>query len=340
MNCRSPFDRRCSSGFTLVELLTVLGIIGLLAALVLPAVQQAREAASRARCANNLRQIGVALHGYHAAFGVFPAVMGGTDFSPPHRLWKHYSIFTQLLPQLDAAPAYHAINFSVGLRDVYLYPENEGIEVNATVMATRLAVLLCPSDPGGGDPGWTGGTNYRVSLGWTQYIGDSPDPFGGPLGTLWRNSSAAATRDGLSMTVAFGEKLRGRAEGKRINPRTDQIIGIWAGRDPDETLAHARSQGGTPFGFHTHAGLSWFIGTLSHTHYNHVMVPNGTTVDYVCRGVSPYIGLAGARSNHPGGVQSMMADGSVRFVADPISREVWKALGTRSAGEIIPSDGG
>ena len=154
-------------------------------------------------------------------------------------------------------------------------------------------------------------------------------------------SSAAATTDGLSNTVIVSEKLRGRIApfgDKSMNPRTVMIVG---GRGlpftADESLAACRAQRGTPRGFYTTSGLSWMIGTLSHTCYNHVVEPNSTMPD--CIGfANPIDGILGARSNHKGIVQAAMADGSVRRISNGVSRAVWRALGTRAANELI-SDG-
>ncbi len=331
------------SAFTLIECLVVLGIVGLLAALVLPAVQQAREAARRVRCANNLRQIGLATQAYHATFDLFPIPYGMMNQANGRTsMLKSFSIFTQILPQLDQAPLFHACNFEVPHYDPYMKfwvggsYITRGYESNTTAMATTLDVLLCPSDGGNGDPGWTGGSNYRANLGTEM----SYSSVNGPLMNSLRFVSAAATRDGLSNTVAFSEKLRGRVDGTVLDPRTDIIaVGLLGlNISVEKARAACGSQRGMPRGFVTATGLCWFTGTLTHTCYNHTLTPNSTIPDCTASASAPIDGLMGARSNHPGGVHAAMADGSVRFIRDTIAQETWSSLGSCASGEVVSAE--
>ncbi len=337
------------SGFTLVELLVIIGIVGLLAALLLPAVQQAREAARRARCGANLRQIGLALHGYHGANNVFPAANGLPFWQPgvPHYSGYYhmcnFSGFSRLLPYLDQQPLYDAVNFEVATRDPY-FPVptrwgSSGAESNTTVMGTVVDLFLCPSDGGSGTPGSTGGTNYRFNLGAERWATWSVDSSSGPL-LSFGYSSAAATTDGLSNTVILSEKLRGRVGGTTLNPRTDMVDGgLGLPYTIEETYAGCSSPDGRPGNFYSDTGLTWFIGGHAHTAYNHVIEPNSVIPDCLV-GYQPSsaLGLFGARSNHPGGVQAAMADGSVRFVVNSIRREVWMAIGTNAGHEVLAND--
>lgn len=329
------------SGLTLVEALVTIGLLGLLAALILPGVQSARGAAQRARCANHLRQIGLALQSYHTALGVFPMACGLPNTerigpSPSIVDMKQYSAFTLLLPFLDQEPLFHSINFDVGIRDPYLFARlDRGSEANATSMGTTIGLFLCPSDSVTGDAGWTGGTNYRVNLGSDRWNTLRAKSSNGPL-MSYRAATAAATTDGLSNTVALSEKLRGRRDGTRFVARTDMMVGgLGLPSTPEESLVDCAGRRDVARGFYSCAGLTWFVGTLSQTCYNHAIEPNSTVPDCVLELSDPISGLVGARSNHPGGVNTVMADASVRFVTNSIRREVWTALGTRAGGEVV-----
>jgi prepilin-type N-terminal cleavage/methylation domain-containing protein len=326
------------SGFTLIETLVAIGLVGLLVALALPAVQQAREAARRASCLNNLRQIGLAVQAYEASFGVYPTNVGNPETGgrgPSGFLFpKNYSVFTQLLPQLDQVPLYNAFNFQVPLLSPY-HPAaggqfRWGIEVNRTVLAAKLTILVCPSDGGGaGGPGWTGGVNYRVNLGTDRWHLAQ-----GPLSDMRQYRSGAAVTDGLSYTVAFSERLRGGNEAKRLDPRRAMIIGgLGAPYSADESLAACIAQRGAPRGFFPFAGLAWAAGDHGQTCYNHILEPNSTVPDCILAPTAG-AGIVGARSNHPGGVHTALADGSARWVSNTITRQTWRALGTRAGREI------
>lgn len=166
------------AGFTLIELLVTIGILSIVMALILPAVQSAREAARRVRCASNLRQIGLALQAYHATHNLFPTPWGMPNRGGEGRsivLLKQFSIFTQLLPHLEESALYASINFDTGIDDFYLRPhvrEAEGTEPNRTAIATRLGLLICPSD-GVPQEAQSGGTNYRANLGSDRWYSPS-----------------------------------------------------------------------------------------------------------------------------------------------------------------------
>ncbi len=337
-----PVRRLRRRGHSLIEVLTVVGIAGILAALLLPAVQSARESARRLQCANNLRQIGLALQSYHAGYGVFPSACGmpnyqGREMSTPIVDMKQYSAFSQLLPFLDQQLLFSATNFSVAIQDPYLFPLGDaqrGAAANGTALATRLGVMLCPSDPGLRNVVPTGETNYRVNLGTERWSYTGSRPTSGPLGSH-TCLGAQATTDGLGNTVAFSEKLRGRTVASPVDARTDMLIGgLGLPASVDESLERCQTQLNESSPYYTTSGLTWLVGTLSQTCYNHVLVPNGTTPDCILGLTNPINGLIGARSNHPGGVEAAMADGSVRFVKGSIQREVWQALGTSAGGEL------
>lgn len=327
-------------GFTLIELLVVLGVVGLLASLILPAVQAARSAAARAACGNNLRQIALALHSYHASQNVFPSASGLPNHGAGRSIVtiKQFSAFSRITPFLDAADVYNNTNFSTNLTDFYIFTfYNSGdpwFNPNLTVMGTTLGVLLCPGDARGeGAP--TAGTNYRVNLGADRWSTLVDSPLNGPL-MSYRSSPAADVTDGLAHTALLSEKLRGRMRSERPDPRRDMIAGgLGAPYTAQEALAACRGRRGAPDGFFPTAGLCWLLGTLSHTCYNHVVDPNGSDPDCVLPRGNPVAGIVGARGNHAGGVQAAMADGSVRFVSNSIQSSVWRAIGTRAGNEVV-----
>ncbi len=336
---RRPHHR---SGFTLIELLVVMGVIGLLIALLLPAVQAGREASRRLQCASNLRQIGLALHGYLATFDCFPAAHGAPNGTisrngqPLGYQLKLFSVFTQLLPNLDQAPLYQSINFSVSLNDPYGNPTPylvSGTEAHTTAMATLLNVLLCPSDTAAKTDD-TGGSNYRASQGSSISFTVDQSPTCGAFTPLLYLRPAGVI-DGLSQTAAFGEKLRGHEAGPfdpRIGMFTNSSVVL---TDLTTFRSLCRDQSGPPQIYRNSVGLTWFVGSLAQTTYNHGLEPNASSPDCAVFGTVPPSGIVGLRSNHPGGVTVGMADGSVRFVKNGINFEVWRALGTRAGGEVV-----
>src|SRR5579875_132745 len=198
-------------GFTLIELLCVVLVIGLLVALVLPAVQQSREAARRAACANNLKQIGEALSGHHASFDRYPAGMRpvgrtprGTPFASPSPMSPH----AQLLALLDQGPLYNNLNFSNNLTFGRALPPEALGPANSTIAATPLSVFLCPSDRP-----LRPGSNYRGNAGPNPFAMESKSRTGG--GGAFPAVMATSTRDfidGLSNTVGFSERLQGSGD--------------------------------------------------------------------------------------------------------------------------------
>jgi prepilin-type N-terminal cleavage/methylation domain-containing protein/prepilin-type processing-associated H-X9-DG protein len=344
------FRRR--SGFTLIELLVVIAIIAVLVGLLLPAVQKVREAANRMKCQNNLKQIGLALHNYHDAMNKFPYGKGPSygatvPGAPVYARWSPHAL---LLPYIEQSNLYNSINFAyppetpgmgngaLNFMPPYQNPNN----INGAASQTQVSTYLCPSDPTPPPDAWPGQNNYLANLGTTFMcdLGDSNpstlDPGDFPTGVFYYLSSVAIAdiTDGTSNTVFFSEKLRGNGS---PNPKTDMFV-IANQSTLDTTLQTCQTTNtATATPLTSKQGASWVMGEMCCTTYNHVSTPNTIT----CAG----LGFSGGMKNmamdvppssgHTGGVNTMMGDGSVRFVADSIDLQTWRAIGTRKGGEVV-----
>ena len=325
----APSPRR---GFTLIELLAVIAIIGVLIALLLPSVQSAREAARRVQCVNNLKQMGLALHGYHDALGAFPMgyaargrfVDGATDTTPG---WGWGAM---ILPQLEQGPLFNAVNFGHAV----------DAPPNGTVARTSMAAYLCPSDINGGpfavlDASTPGNALALLTpSGYAASVGDdmadtatglNDDGLGN--GMMYRNSAVrlADVTDGSSQTILVGERAWANAKG------------AWAGVVANGTTRRGASNRcpRTGSAFYPAATLVQAHGHLLNT---------DTDQDG---------GLDDFSSMHPGGANFAFADGSVRFLKAVLRDSgkgaggatiyaptslILQALTTRNGGEIISAD--
>ncbi|HEX7448524.1 MAG TPA: DUF1559 domain-containing protein [Pirellulales bacterium] len=336
------------TGFTLVELLVVIAIIGLLAALLLPAVQAAREAARRAECNNHLKQIGVALQNYHSAMNLFPP--GRLRCETIANQGRCYSVYIFLLPYLEAANV--QANFKLLANADSPDPIWPG--VNDAARLQRLPVLLCPSDRGQIiQPGFEI-HNYPMNTG-TTFPVSTLNPGGVPVtGVFFENSTIGLkdVTDGSSQTVCISEttlSVPGMGEGppKFWNGQPTRGFVLTTGNDnawngpeltnyPGQCVPGNRLEQGR--------GSKWFFGAPGHAMYNHIRAPNDPQID--CRGGVPLSNRGpsvwnlvsqnvAAHSNHPTGVNALCCDGHVQFVSDDVSLRIWRAFGSRNLGEVV-----
>ena len=332
---------RRRAGFTLIELMVVLGVFSVLIALLLPAVQSAREAGRRASCSNNLRQIGIALAAYHGDHNCFPKTVTSNRKSR----FGLFSSHVRLLPYLEQRPLFDAINFQVGtiptdtLGIVPIAFERMGATAinasNLTVICHSISVFLCPSD---GAEMVGPGSNYRGNAG----VGPTgatdveyPDSGNGLMAEI-RNVDASRVPDGLSHTAAYSERVRGSNHPAHPNPSRDAYAQIMAVRTADDLIKSCRIVAREGSLATVAEGRWWFWCGRDQTAYNHAQTPNGAVPDCISAtmlGASN--GMATARSGHPGGVNLMMGDGSTRFVSESIKQAVWRGLGTRNGGELV-----
>ena len=344
--------RSARRAFTLIELLVVIAIIGVLIALLLPAVQSAREAARRTQCTNNLKQMGIAVHNYVSTFQVLPFGKGASygPVLPGTPIYARWSAQSQLLMYLEQGNLFNAINFALppetpGMAgDVPFMPPSPS-PANVTACRSQVAMFLCPSD-GPTIAGWPGGLNYLGNLSsWACDLSENNPstvaPGEMPTGVFYYLSAVkmADITDGLSNTAFFSEKIRGTGL-RDPDARSDSMI-IAAVTSLDATLQTCRNAPpATSTRLTYRQGMSWVMGEMCCTAYNHVDVPNKHT----CAGT----GFPGSMANmpmqvppssrHPGGVNTMMGDGTVRFIKDGVDLKAWRAVGTRNGGEVVSAD--
>ena len=319
---------RVRPGFTLIELLVVIAVIGLLIALLLPAVQAAREAARRAQCMNNLKQIGLALANYESALGAYPFGVGGGG--PLAGLYR-WSSHSQILAYHEQTALFNALNFT-GIPWLVSLPYGAP---NQTAIQTSVAGFLCPSDSDNlNDDPRLGHNNYRANAGTLPYNlpSDTPDNSGRNDGAFWFQSAVRSTsiRDGTTNTAAFSERCLGNPS--KPDPLSDYYL-------TDDNPSSCLTAGPTTTPRYTNilewSGGRWGDGNVFYTRYQHTLPP--LMPSCILGGSEDYDSqvLVTATSRHPGGVNVLLADGSVRFVKRGVAGVVWKALGTIANGEVI-----
>lgn len=351
--------------FTLVELLVVIAIIGILVGLLLPAVQAAREAARRMQCANNLKQLGLALHNYESAFKKFP--MGGTRDSD-------FSVHARMLPYLEQANLQNLLDFS----QTAFSGSWRGKVPNplfADAFATPLSFFLCPSDPApnvtsvsvSGETYNYGGNNYMASFGsGTQTNTDFRWKTNGVFYEHSRVGFGDVT-DGTSNTVAFSESVRSIGPDQVLpagttstfpyqltlngssgtSPRLNAIRGLqatgggWASyTDSDGMISNPDLsqfwgtfiswRGGNNAALRGR-GISWAFSGALNGMTNGYLTPNNTIPDIVTH----WTGYFGPRSYHTGGANVVLLDGSVQFFSGGIDASLHQGLHSTNGGEVI-----
>jgi len=334
-------EKKAGRAFTLVELLVVIAIIGVLVALLLPAVQAAREAARRSQCSNHLKQICLATHNYHDTYKTFPPMAGGTtnpDTSWDPGSWysngERHSTFFYILPFMEQKPLYDKIVAGLpegGMGSIR--PQGPHSLRNYSAYKVRIPVYLCPSDTMADRGGWdpeTAAISYAVNLGdstvgpdqwnsWNVPNTDTEQPrgvFGMRVG-----ATMADIRDGTSNTLAFSENTvysasqHGKIHGHYV------MMSSGTFRNSPITCLQAKGPNGNLVGTlppsHHRDGEAWMSGYPMIMGFTTILPPNAPS----CAAAQGEWneGIFSADSYHPGGVNATMADGSVRFVSETIN---------------------
>jgi prepilin-type N-terminal cleavage/methylation domain-containing protein/prepilin-type processing-associated H-X9-DG protein len=331
---RSLFDRH--RGFTLIELLVVIAIIGILAGLVVPAVQQVREAARKTSCQNNLRQLSLALQNYESVAARYP-VAGVYDMTDPH---DSYSVHARLLPFLEQGNLYAQVDL------------NAEPATQPDVISQRIPTYLCPSEIQ--DVARVNGSkttypqNYGVNFG-TWFLFDPANGNGGDGAlSINRQTRTADIRDGSSNTIVFSEVKAYQPYVR--NTAAPTVLKAPCPADAAEVLALAMSGS-----FRGPIGHTEWTDSPAHQSGVTFVLPPNTPVRYNSGGelfdidvltqvegsdpTKPSYGAITSRSYHSGNlVNAAFLDGSVRPVTGMISSEIWRALGTRAGGEVITEE--
>jgi len=354
--------------FTLIELLVVIAIIAVLIALLLPAVQSAREAARRSQCVNNLKQIGLALHNYHQVHNVFPMGVSSAmwDAVGDYNVKQNFGPHTLMLPFLERTQNYNAINFNWGCEDAtsvlcYL--------INSTGQISQINSFLCPSDPAAWAPDHNNTTNnnsYYASVGTTTswglignqapYASLSVTSINMPSTGLftWQASYGIANcTDGTSNTIAFSEACVGNQSEQPLQkliglqsvsiPYTSMLYDAQSAPAVTQSviqLCNTAYRSGKAGYVDLQRGENWAHGCMAMNLFNTIVPPNGFSKTWTHCGLnaSSRAVLSNADSYHPGGIQVLMGDGSVKFIKDSVNQNTWWALGTKAGGEVISAD--
>jgi len=301
-------------GFTLVELLVVIAIIGILVALVLPAVQAAREAARRTQCVNNLKQIGLALQNYHDTHGTFPPGRWGGMSG------KVYGTHSLILPFMEQQTTFDTIDFT----------QNYDHVNNTLPRSTILKTFLCPSDPQSVAPvGWAG-NNYHGCEGSTLDKAQST----GANGVFFNRSGIkmADIIDGTSNTIAFSERLKGDWSNAIVTERSDLFGPGGTPITADDGMLACRAMNISNLANQNQSfsGSLWLAGAADNFIGIQTAAPPGDRSCVFPPGKSSLT----ANSRHTNGVTVLKCDGSVDFIGKSINLFTWRSYGSRDGGEV------
>ncbi|WP_435016224.1 DUF1559 domain-containing protein [Tundrisphaera sp. TA3] len=320
-------------GFTLIELLVVIAIIAVLIALLLPAVQAAREAGRRAQCTNNMKQMGIALHNYHDINGAFPPprLLTGScttiNAVGPGRVLNTTG-FAMILAQMEQTAMANAYNFSL--------PSSESVNANntvnnvligsamanTTVCGSKIATFQCPSDEEMPvDTVNTAGANWRFNGRRSNYkfcVGQYSDS----------NCAATAGAPNSAIRAMFFSDLSTGLKDIQDGSSNTTCVG--------ESFQRTYSDNwGTWWGTGTHTSVHGMALPPTNASYPQYL-PNGKYTNAANTRKLPYAWTMG--SKHPGGMNMLFGDGSVRFIKDTINPSTWWSINTISGGEIVSAD--
>jgi prepilin-type N-terminal cleavage/methylation domain-containing protein/prepilin-type processing-associated H-X9-DG protein len=343
--------------FTLIELLVVIAIIAVLIALLLPAVQAAREAARRAQCVNNLKQLGLAIMTYEGTNGALPPTgICANRSNPAGACYASYPVLglkARILPFLEQAALFDAIN---------MRGHDYSSPANSTLRTTQLSVMLCPSDgnvPVGtvtvaGKAHQVGYTSYPNNAG--TWRGNHCKKFDGPAYIMGSPGAGAtitlaAISDGTSNTASFSEFIRGKnlkfQDGLHqvyvdmSDPYGPTPVAYPLAQLSSNCQASATKLSNATGTVVDSKGANWMGQVCGQGGcYTHIQTPNKKACMFSDeKGFHTDHAIIGPSSNHSGGVNVAMIDGSVRFIKNSISQGTWWALGTHAGGEVIDASG-
>ncbi len=351
-------------GFTLIELLVVIAIIAVLIALLVPAVQKVREAAARSTCTNNLKQLGLAMHAYHTAHGKFPP--NQQQIGP--NVWESVNASYFVLPYLEQDNVFKQVTIPANAPPAGTSVTGSGNAADWTAcyngpMNEHLAVFLCPSAPpgparGAGSAGWDGpGSNYgwctgsRIYAMWDGNGATGTSNANGMINQIVARKIADVL-DGLSNTLLASELLSGSNSPQTGGPGVYPYDVFYAGNPPfaavvnkafptqAELDAIGSGAKGSPLGVKTNNGTLPLWYAAGQSSFTTAAPPNWhwptAGADCCPGGAHDWgYGIIPPRSMHPGGVNALLGDGSVRFILDDIKLLTFQQLGNREDGQVI-----